>query len=173
MSISSNEASEEEITVVNELKEIYDLGQNAEGIIFKKVFKKDFKRLNKAVRRVNNVLRFFETSDITETNNLIVASSVWVSRQLGLKKSKRDGKPWWKRRIEDSIKQLNRNITLLTKHKNGEVKSKRKVEKLDEKFRICEKGLGTVLEELKCVAVKGLGNISKIDSLLLIRKTIC
>ena len=34
LSISINEASEEEIIVVNELKEIYDLGQNAEGIIF-------------------------------------------------------------------------------------------------------------------------------------------
>ena len=82
LSISINEASEEEIIVVNELKEIYDLGENAEGIIFKKV---DFKKLHAAVRRVNNVLRFFETSNITETSN-IVASSVWVSRQLGLKK---------------------------------------------------------------------------------------
>ena len=34
LSIFINEASEEEITVVNELKEIYDLGPNAEGIIF-------------------------------------------------------------------------------------------------------------------------------------------
>ena len=82
--ISLNEASEEEIIVVNELKEIYDLGEKAEGI-FKTV---DFKMLNAAVRRVNNVLRFFETSNITETNNLIIASSVWVSRQLGHKK-------WW------------------------------------------------------------------------------
>ena len=76
-----------------------------------------------------------------------------VSRQQGLKKTKRDGKtksePWWKRRIENSIKEINRNITLLTRHKNGEVKSKRKVEKLYEKFRIHQKGLGTVLEELK------------------------
>ena len=96
ISISINEASEEAILVVNELKEVYDLGEKAEGIIFKKV---DFKRLNTADRRVNNVL--------TETNNLIVSSYVWVSRQLGLKKAKRDGKtksePWCKHRIEDSI----------------------------------------------------------------------
>ena len=88
--ISINEASEGRITVVNELKEIYDLGENAEGIIFEKV---DFKRLNAAVRRVNNpLLRFFKASDITETNNLIVASFFWVSRELGLKKAKRDDK---------------------------------------------------------------------------------
>ena len=36
LSISINEASEKEILVVNELKEIYDLGEKAEGIIFKK-----------------------------------------------------------------------------------------------------------------------------------------
>ena len=34
LSISINEASEEDFTVVNELKEIYDLGEKAEGIIF-------------------------------------------------------------------------------------------------------------------------------------------
>ena len=33
--ISINEASEEEIIVVNDLKGIYDLGENAEEIIFK------------------------------------------------------------------------------------------------------------------------------------------
>ena len=36
LSISINEASEKEILVANELKEIYDLGEKAEGIIFKK-----------------------------------------------------------------------------------------------------------------------------------------
>ena len=33
-SISINQASEEEIIIVNELKEIYDLGEKVEGIIF-------------------------------------------------------------------------------------------------------------------------------------------
>ena len=50
LSISINEASEEERIVVNELKKIYDLGENSEAIIFKKV---DFTRVNAAVRRVN------------------------------------------------------------------------------------------------------------------------
>ena len=40
MSISVNEASEEKIIVVNELKKIYDLDEKAEGIIFKGLFKK-------------------------------------------------------------------------------------------------------------------------------------
>ena len=40
ISISVNEASEEKIIVVNELNKIYDLGEKAEGIIFKSLFKK-------------------------------------------------------------------------------------------------------------------------------------
>ena len=124
--ISINEASEEDIIVISELKEICDLGENADGMIFKKA---DFKRLNAAIRRANNILRFFETFNITETN-LIVASSVWVPRQLRLKKAKRDGKTkseqWWKRRITHSIKKLNRYINLLTRHRNSQVKSVKK-----------------------------------------------
>ena len=132
------------------MKEIYDLGEKAEGIIFKKV---DFKRLNAVVQRVNNVLRFFETSNFTERDNLTVDSFVWVSTQLGLKKAKIDGKKisesWWKRRIGDGIKELNRNINLLTRYENCEVNSKTNVEKFYEKFRIRQKGLKTVLGELK------------------------
>ena len=69
-----------------ELKEIYDLGGKAEGLMFKKV------NFNGAVITVNNALRFFQTPNIPETNNLTAASTFWVSRQLGLKKSKIDGK---------------------------------------------------------------------------------
>ena len=55
---------------------------------------------------------------------------------------------------------LNRNINLLTRHKNGEVKSKRKVEKLYEKFRFRQRGLGTVLEEVK---QRVLAKVAKIE----------
>ena len=48
----------------------------------------------------------------------------------------------------------------MTRHKNGEEKSKRKVEKLYEKFRICQKGLGTVSEELK---QRVLAKVAKIE----------
>ena len=59
----------------------------------------------------------------------------------------------------DSKAGLNRNINLLTRHKNGEVKS-RKVEKLYEKFRFRQKGLGTVLEEIK---QRVLAKVAKIE----------
>ena len=38
-----------------------------------------------AVREANKVLRYFQTSNLTETNNLIIAASVCEARTLGLK----------------------------------------------------------------------------------------
>ena len=78
LSISINEASEEEIIVVNKLKEINDLDERVDGIFLKN----DFKRLNATVRRLNNVLRFFGISNITEITNFIVVSYVWISKTL-------------------------------------------------------------------------------------------
>ena len=62
-------------------------------------------------------------------------SSAWVSRQQGLKKARKDGKTYQNHGRNVGSK-INRDIDLLTRHKNGEVKSYRKIEKLDEKFRI-------------------------------------
>jgi len=90
------------------------------------------------------------TFNINETNNLIIAATVWVGRKLGLKKA--TGKkatnsvPWWKRRIEVNITELQKNINMLTRYKNGEIKSKKKIEKLNERYRIDQKGLSTVLK---------------------------
>jgi len=86
------------------------------------------------VREVNKVLPYFQNSNISETNNLIIAVSVWVARRLGLKRQRQTGtahpEPWWKRRIERDIKELQRSINLMTRHKNGEVKSREKIKKL-------------------------------------------
>ena len=44
---------QKKIIIVNELKEIHDLGKKAEGIMFKKVY---FERFSTAVRIVKNLL---------------------------------------------------------------------------------------------------------------------
>ena len=146
----ANDMSEEERLIVNELVQIYNSGEKASGITFKKV---DYNKIDNEVKKVNNVLKFIETTNMTDSNNLIVASSVWVARKLGLKKTKRDGnktaEPWWKRRIESSIEDINKSINLLSRHKNGEVKTSNKIKAMYTKFRIKAKGLVTVIEELK------------------------
>ena len=43
------------------------------------------KTLKIVTERANRVIKCIDTKDITETNNLIVATTVWVAKELGLK----------------------------------------------------------------------------------------
>ena len=57
--------------------------------------------------------------------------------------------PWWKRRIEGDIKRIRREVNILEREKRGEIKSKRKVKELENKYNIKKKGLTLVIEERK------------------------
>ena len=78
--------------------------------------------------RVNEAIRYFKSKNITDTNDLIKAASVWVAEQIGLKKRDYREKidPRWKRRIEGDIKKLRQDVNLLTKDLKGELGSKKK-----------------------------------------------
>ena len=58
-------------------------GKTSDGIMFKKV---DKKTLKVQTDRVNETIRYFKSRNITEANDLIKAASVWVAKQIGLKK---------------------------------------------------------------------------------------
>ena len=68
-------------------------GRSTSGIPLKKF---DTKSLNRYTARVNRVIEIIETTNITQTNNLIKAASVWVADQLGLKpyKGGKKKEPW-------------------------------------------------------------------------------
>ena len=91
--------SEECRTTVEQLKEIMVEGRTDDGIMFKNVNKKVLKV---QTDRVNDTIKYLKSRNITETNNLIRPSSVWVAERIGLKKTERRKKnePRWKRRIE-------------------------------------------------------------------------
>ena len=125
-------------------------GKTNDNIMFKKV---DQKRLSEETLKVNGAIKHLVTADITQTNNLIKAASLWVAKQLGLKTVKKGKKqdPWWKRRIEGDIKNLKKDISILEREKRGEtgMRGKRKIKNLGDKNEIKRKGLTTVIEELK------------------------
>lgn len=81
------------------------------------------KILKPTTAKVNRVIEFIETKNITQTNNLIKAAGVWVADQLGLKKYEGGKKtdPWWKRRIEGDIKQLRKDINILERVKKDQI----------------------------------------------------
>ena len=64
-------------------------------------------------------------------NDLIKAASVWVAKQIRLKKRDNSEKnePRWKRRIEGDIKKLRQDVNLLTKDLKDKLGSKKKQKK--------------------------------------------
>ena len=75
--------NDEHRNIVERLNEIMLEGKINDGIMFKKV---DKKTLNVQTDRVNDATKYFKSKSITETNDLTIASSVWVAEQIGLKK---------------------------------------------------------------------------------------
>ena len=134
--------------IIDEVKDIIASGCQYQMLPFKKV---SHRRLSEEARRVNKVIRHIKTNDISETNKLLNAASMWVARRLGLESSSRSKKqePWWKRRIEGDIKSLRADISFLEREKRGDLKSKGKLKVLEDKYRIKRKGLVIVIEELK------------------------
>ena len=111
------------------------------------------KTLKVQTERVNEAIKYFQSKNITETNDLIKAASVWVAEQIGLKKKdyREKNEPRSKRRIEGDVKKLRQDINLLTRDLKGELgsKKKQKMKELYEKYRVERKGLKPVIEELK------------------------
>ena len=105
-----------------------------------------------------------ETKNVTQTNNLTKAAGVWVADQLVLKKYDEGKKknPWRKRRIEEHIKQLRKDINILERVKKGEIGARKedKTKRVEEKCEVKRKGLATVIEELR---QRILGNAAKIS----------
>ena len=110
---------EETQLIIAQLNKILAGGRNTDGISFKKV---DMNTLNRTTAKVNRVIELIETKNITQTNNLIKAAGVWVADQLGLKKYEGGKKKdQWKRRIEEDIKQLKKDINILERVKKGQI----------------------------------------------------
>ena len=120
MSFNVETLDEETKLIIAQLNKILTGVRNTYGISFKQF---NMNTLNRTTAKVNRVIELIETKNITETNNLIKAASIWVADQLGLKKYDGGKKKdlWWKRRIEEDIKQLKKDIKMLERVKKGQI----------------------------------------------------
>ena len=75
------------------------------------------RRLRRKVNEVKKILTFIETKDITQTNELLLAAGRVVAKRLGVKQRERRPKmePWWKRKINNQIAQLRKDVSRLEK----------------------------------------------------------
>ena len=103
--------------------------------------------------KVNAFLTEIISDNVTETNRLTRACVIFVGKKVGLKPNQRRANavkvPWWKRRIKQSVQELQKHINILERKKRGEIKKKEKYRETEHKYGVKKKGLNVVLEELK------------------------
>ena len=68
-------------------------------------------------------MRKFKTNSITKTNALLYAGAVVVANRLGVKinEAVERKEPMWRRRLQNKIKELKKDLSLLESSKNKEV----------------------------------------------------
>ena len=93
----------------------------------------------------------FKTHSITKTNELCYAGAVVVTSRLGVKIDKVAWRkePMWKRRLQNMIKELRKDLSQLEALKDKDISNFRDWERLERKYSISVKRLNVVIEELK------------------------
>ena len=136
---------EEEVAIVMEIAEVIEKGRKDKLPALRNVPKK---KLLEETAKVDKVLSKFKTHSITKTNELFYAGAFVVTNKLGVKIDKVAGRkePMWKRRLQNKIKELRKDVSQLEPSKDKDISNFRHWERL-ESIRI--KRLNVVVEESK------------------------
>ena len=112
----ANSLDEEEVAIVMEIAEVIERGRKDKLPALRNVPKKT---LLEETAKVDNVLSKFETHSITKANELLYAGAVVVTNRIGVKIDKVAGRkePIWKRRLQNKIKELRKDISQLEEHR--------------------------------------------------------
>ena len=125
---------EEEVAIVMEIAEVIEKGRKDKLPALRNVPKK---KLLEETAKVDKVLSKFKTHSITKTNELFCAGAFVVTNRLGVKIDKVAGRkePMWKRRLQNKIKELRKDLSQLEASKDQGVSNSRHWERLERKYR--------------------------------------
>ena len=139
---------EEEVAIVMELAEVIERGGKDKFPALRNVPKK---KLLEETAKVDNVLSKFKVHSITKTNELFYVGAAAVTTRLGVKIDKVAGRkePMWKRRLQNKINELRKDLSQLEASKDKDISNFRHWERLERKYSIKVKRLNVVIEELK------------------------
>ena len=92
----------------------------------------------------------FKTHSITKTNELFYSGAVVVTNRFGVKIDKVAWRkePMWKRRLQNKIKELRKDVSQLEASKDKGISNFRHCERLERKYSIRVKRLNVVNREL-------------------------
>ena len=128
----------EEVAVVMEIAEVIERSRKDKLPTLRNVPKK--KELEET-----------KTCSITKANELFYAGTVVVTNRLGVKTDKIAWrkKPIWKRRLQNKIKKLRKDVSQLEASKDKDISNFRHWERLERKYSVRVKRLNAAIEELK------------------------
>ena len=161
---NSNESNvnvnEEEKILIKRLKDILSNNERERLRSLRGVEKG---RLQSVVQKVDTVHGKMKTDNITDTNNVIYAGAVLAQELLGLRKTYQNAKrePWWKRRLEGRVKELCKDLSRVNIMMDGEKIKQRHRTYLQEKYKIKQKGIATVKEEISQRIKATVGKIKR------------
>ena len=111
---------EEEVVIVMEIAKVIEMGRKDNLPALRNVPKK---KLLEETAKVDKVLSKFKTHSITKTNELFYVGVVVVTNRLGVKIDKVAGRkePMWKRRLQNMIKELRKDLSQLEALKDKDI----------------------------------------------------
>ena len=111
------EMEAEEVAIVMEIADVIEKGRKDKLPALRNVPKK---KLLEETAKFDKVLSKFKTHSITKTNELFYAGAFVVTNKLGVKIDKVAGRkePMWKRRLQNKIKELRKDLSQLEASKD-------------------------------------------------------
>ena len=127
-----------------EIAEVIEMGRKDKLPALRNVPKK---KLLERTAKVDKVLTKFKTRSIRKTNELFYAGAVVLTNRLGVKIDKVAWRkePMWKRRLQNKIKELRKDLSQLEASKYKDISNFRHWERLERKYRIRVNRLNVVM----------------------------
>ena len=131
---------EEEVAIVMKTAKVIERGRKDRLPGLRNVPKK---KLLEETAKVDKVLSKFKTHSITKTDELFYVGAVVVTNSLGVKIDKVAWRkePMWKRRLQNKIKELRKDLSQLEALKDKDISNFRHWEGLERKYSIRVKRL--------------------------------
>ena len=111
----------------------------------------DRKKVKAATMKVNKVIALIRTESITEINIVLRAAGNVVAEMVWHKSMnpKENRTPHWRRRILEKLKALRKDLGQLNRMERNELQNEGTKSNLERKYRIEEKGIVVIHEEVQ------------------------
>ena len=106
-------------------------------------------KLFTGLRKVNELLKKIESKDVTGDNDLFYLRAALVTKVFEKTKTKSEKKqPWWTRRVECQMKELNKDLGRLNTLLECKKMKKKHQDNLQNRYKLKEKVKPKVKEEI-------------------------